>query len=79
MASLTSGVIRNLVCNPRAFSPGIIIISVSANTPTDMRMKEVSKWEHVKRTFTGLYVIGGGFVRDWAWFRTWQRQLTLRM
>ena len=29
-----SGVIRSLLCNPRAFSPGIIIISVCANTPT---------------------------------------------
>ena len=29
-----SGVIRSLLCNPPAFSPDIIIISVCANTPT---------------------------------------------
>ena len=29
-----SGVIRSLLCNPLAFSPGIIIISMCANTPT---------------------------------------------
>ena len=29
-----SGVIRRLLCNPRTFSPVIIIISVYANTPT---------------------------------------------
>ena len=29
-----SCVIRSLLCNPRAFSPGIIIISVCTNTPT---------------------------------------------
>ena len=29
-----SGVIRSSLCNPRAFRPGIIIISVCANTPT---------------------------------------------
>ena len=31
---LQSGVIRNLLCNPQAFSPGIIIISMCTNTPT---------------------------------------------
>ena len=38
------------------------------------------KPDHVERTaprFMGLYVIGRGFIRDWAWLRTWQRQLTL--
>ena len=29
-----SGVIRNLLCNLRAFGPGIIIISACANKPT---------------------------------------------
>ena len=29
-----SGVIRSLLCNPSAFGPGIIIISVCANMPT---------------------------------------------
>ena len=29
-----SGVIRSLLCNPCAFSPGIMIISVCVNTPT---------------------------------------------
>ena len=29
-----SGVIRSLFCNPQAFSPGIIIISMCTNTPT---------------------------------------------
>ena len=31
-----SGVIRSLLCNPCAFSPGILIISVCENTPTFM-------------------------------------------
>ena len=29
-----SGVINSLLCNPRAFRPGTIIISVGTNTPT---------------------------------------------